>query len=122
VAEVLKAAAWIIGEYSPIVTAIANDTEGDDSEDAFWIEGPNGDEVRSVWRGQPLHQMVLSALLHPRATNLPPPAQAAFVQAAMKVFVRSCLDCSEDSITALVGVVRNKLGIFLQVLSCVVFI
>jgi hypothetical protein len=60
--------------------------------------------------------------LHPRATNLPPPAQAAFVQAAMKVFVRSCLDCSEDSITALVGVVRNKLGIFLQVLSCVVFI
>jgi hypothetical protein len=120
VAEVLKAAAWIIGEYAPTVTAIAHDTGPDDDNDeddgstALWIEGPNGDEVRSAWRGQPLHQMVLTALLHPRATNLPPHAQAAFVQAAMKIFVRGCIDCDEDVVATLVAVVRTKLGIFLQ--------
>lgn len=118
VAEALKAAAWIIGEYATIVTAIAHDVAPDDAEEdegsVFWLEGPNGDEVRSAWRGQPLHQMVLTALLHPRATNLPPHAQAAFVQAAMKTFIRGCIDCDENIVAVLVGVVRSRLGIFLQ--------
>jgi hypothetical protein len=43
VSEVLKAAAWIVGEYSGIVSLIAND-RGDVSEtpgedEGYWIEG-----------------------------------------------------------------------------------
>ena len=112
----LKAAAWICGEYSDTISAIADDDEDDDAEEAFWIEGPNGEDVRSAWRGQPVHQLVLSALLHPRATNLPHAAQCSYLQAAMKVFIRACADCDQDTVCNLVGIVRSKLNIFLQVL------
>jgi len=117
VSEVLKAAAWIIGEYSPIVSSIANDTKGDDDDDGYWIEGPTGEDIRSVWRGQKLHVKVIDALLHPRATNLPSHVQCAFVQSAMKIFVRSCADCVEVDIGDVIGVLRSRLGVFLQSLN-----
>ena len=123
--QVLKAAAWIVGEYSEIVSLIAHDTgkslfnrhilhlslplqylqiqqqylslshthththtaDVSDSpgDSGYWIEGPTGEDIRSSWRGQPVHVLVVDALLHPRATNLPPHVQSAYIQSAMKV-------------------------------------
>lgn len=102
------------------------DDEDEEDDEGYWIEGPTGEDIRSAWRGQPVHLLVVSALLHPRATNLPAHAQAAYVQSAMKVFVRACADCEEQDITAIVGVIRSKLGVFLQVtcartFSCLYF-
>jgi hypothetical protein len=86
---VLKAAAWIIGEYADIVSAIAADTaevsDSPENDQGYWIEGPTGEDIRSAWRGQSVHVMAVDALLHPRATNLPPHVQSAYVQSAMKV-------------------------------------
>lgn len=117
VSEVLKAAAWIIGEYTSIVTQIANDAAGDGEDEGFWIEGPTGEDIRSVWRGQNVHLLVLDALLHPRATNLPPHVQISYIQAALKVFIRACSDCTEPILAQLVGTLRARLGVFLQSLN-----
>jgi hypothetical protein len=54
-------------------------------DSGYWIEGPTGEDIRSIWRGQPVHVLVVDALLHPRATNLPPHVQTAYIQSAMKV-------------------------------------
>lgn len=115
VSEVLKAAAWIVGEYSFIVTSIANDTADDVNEDAgYWIEGPAGEDIRSMWRGQQIHAQVIEALLNPRATNLPPHVQCAYIQAAMKVFIRACGDRSEAELANIIGTLRSRLTIYLQ--------
>eukprot|EP01041_Mallomonas_annulata_P012752 gene12752-26858_t len=123
VSEVLRAAAWIVGEYSDIVTKIAkdeseedNDEEEEEEEDngGYWIEGPTGEEIRSQWRNKPLHSLVLSSLLHPRATNLPRHVQACYMQAAMKIFIRSAADCNELQLIEIVGIVRCRISVFLQ--------
>ena len=125
-------------------------------DSGYWIEGPTGEDIRSIWRGQPVHVLVVDALLHPRATNLPPHVQTAYIQSAMKVcllfssleqrytrtttsifsslkaalffffsfffiflimkvFARACTDCTEGEIASLVGIIRSRLGVFLQV-------
>eukprot|EP01038_Epipyxis_sp_PR26KG_P013128 gene13128-17595_t len=123
VSEVLKAAAWIVGEYSDIVTNIANDDEdsGDeddeDDENGYWIEGATGEEIRSIWRGSNVHLLVMEALLHPRATNLPAHVQMVYVHASLKIFVRACKDCELPVMTEIVGVLRKRLSIFLQSLN-----
>lgn len=114
--EVLKAAAWVVGEYSEIVAKIFQDngmTGTGGSE--FWIESVGGKEIRSLWKGQPIHVMVVDALLHPRSTNLPAHAQVVNVQAAMKIFIRACRDCPEAQIADIIGIVRTRLPIYLQV-------
>lgn len=123
--EVLKAAAWITGEYSDILNYIANDVYDDDAvmeddELGFWIEGPCGDDLRSSWRGQNVHILVLEALLHPRSTNLPVHVQTTYLQAAMKIFIKSSVDRDIDEIATLIGIIRSYLGVFLQV--CLIFI
>ena len=65
------------------LTADISDTPQSDS--GYWIEGPTGEDIRSSWRGQPIHVLVVDALLHPRATNLPAHVQSAYIQSAMKV-------------------------------------
>lgn len=124
--EVLKAAAWIVGEYCEIVTRISRDRsagvndreeeeeEGDDGEDAYWIEGATGEDIRSAWRGQAVHHLVLDALLHPRTTNLPALVQMVYLQAAMKVFIRASCDCELKEMADMVGVLRSRLPIFMQ--------
>lgn len=119
VAEVLKSAAWIVGEYSTVISSIADDIADDedvakDEELGYWIEGPNGEDIRSNWRGQELHRLVIEALLHPRVTNLPVHVLCAYIQAAIKIFIRSCSDCLESEISSIIGVLRYRLGIFLQ--------
>ena len=116
VSEVLKAAAWIVGEYSEALTRIANDVDvvGKAEEEYYWIEGPTGEDLRSVWRGRPVHLLALQNLLHPRATNLPPHVQAAYILSAMKIFLRACSDCQEADLTALIAVLRCSIGVFLQ--------
>ena len=115
-----------MGEYSEVITKIALDVSEDDEEDeggdgrggedgGYWIEGITGEEVRSKWRLQPLHSMAMAALLHPRATNLPPHVQACYMQAAFKLFIRSCLDCKEVELVASIGTLRSRLSVYLQV-------
>ena len=52
VSEVLKAAAWIVGEYSEIVSLVAHDTaavsENLENDNGYWIEGPTGEDIRWV--------------------------------------------------------------------------
>lgn len=126
VSEVLKAAAWIVGEYAEIVSKISRDRSGsldedeaerqdEDAEGVYWIEGAHGDDMRSAWRGQRVHLLVMEALLHPRATNLPPLVQKVYLQAALKVFVRSSADCDQGDLADIVGVVRRRLTVFMQV-------
>ena len=71
---------------SGIISKIsAADTISTPGDSGYWIEGPTGEDIRSIWRGQPVHVLVVDALLHPRATNLPPHVQTAYIQSAMKV-------------------------------------
>lgn len=124
VAEVMRAAAWIVGEYSEVVTAIADDDlEPDDEsidsdiddEEGYWIEGAQGEEIRSEWRGQDVHSMIIKILLHPRSIELPIHVQRVFLQSIMKVFVRASLDCQEGTIAEIVRVIRERMFAFVQV-------
>lgn len=123
------ASAWITGEYCNILTSIMLDRdveeeqsdEEDEEGDGYWIEGPCGDEIRSAWRGQPLHVMVITSLLHPRATNLPPRVQSAYIHSAMKILVQACRDCPHAQLTEIVAVLRTCLPVFLQVIQENVF-
>eukprot|EP00981_Chlorochromonas_danica_P013206 scaffold5974_cov158-Ochromonas_danica.AAC.7 len=119
--EVLRAAAFIIGEYAYILSSIAKDTsdELDDEEEEegdgiFWIEGVNGDAVRSLWRGQKLHCLAMKALLHPRVTILSSSVQIVFIQAATKCFFRASTDCTFEEISEIVGILRGGLPLFIQ--------
>jgi len=120
--QVLRAAAWIVGEYSGIVSKISHDVDnvegaedGDEEDKGFWIEGPVEGYIRSKWRAQPLHSMVVASLMHPRATNLPPHVQMYYMQAAMKVFVRASEDCPEEQLVEIVSTLRSRFSVFLQV-------
>ena len=124
VCEVLKAAAWIVGEYSEIVGKISRDrsdsldsdeADGDDEEHIYWIEGATGEDIRSAWRGQRVHLLVMDALLHPRTANLPVLVQAVYLQAAVKLFIRAASDCDLNDLADIVGVVRSRLPVFMQV-------
>ena len=134
VCEGLRAAAWIVGEYSDIVSKISRDRgddldddeeneEDEDDETVFWIEGTAGaQDVRSVWRGQRVHLLVMEVLLSPRATSLPAAVQMVYIQAALKMFVRAASDCDVQELADIVGVVRSRLPMFMQVKSsCFLF-
>lgn len=124
------AAAWICGEYSDILINIMLDIkvndedndeedENDDDEDdqGYWIEGPDGDEIRSKWRNKPLVVMTIACLLHPRSTNLSARVQSAFIHAAMKIFIRSCDGrCNSEYLSQMLALLRTRLPIYLQVL------
>ena len=125
VCEVLKAAAWIVGEYAVIVTMISRDRsdsldqDGEEQQDeaVYWIEGATGEDIRSAWRGQKLHLLVMEALLHPRTTSLPPVVQKVYLQAALKVFIRASSDCDVVDLADILSVVRRRLPVFMQVSS-----
>ena len=128
VCEVLKAAAWIVGEYCEILGHISRDRadsldytpasrdEADEEEEhVYWIEGATGEDIRSAWRGQHVHLLVMEALLHPRVTSLPVLVQEVYLQAALKVFIRAAGDCDHKDLSDIVGVVRSRLPVFMRV-------
>jgi hypothetical protein len=134
VCDVLLAAAWIVGEYAEIVTQISNDRGGSNSSNSdsnnsskskgkssdnrggeYWIEGPTGSEMRSIWRGQALHGKIIETLMHPRTTGYATAVQAVYLQAALKVFVHACGDCDVSELADIVGVLRSRLPTFMQV-------
>lgn len=124
VAEVMMAAAWICGEYSDVLTSImldlksdeeSGDEEDEEDDQGFWIEGPQGDEIRSKWRGKPVVVMTIACLLHPRSTNLPSRVQSAFIHAAMKIFIRSCDGrSSQEYLSQILALMRTRLPVYLQ--------
>jgi AP-3 complex subunit delta-1 len=128
VVEVLRAAAWVTAEYAEVLTRIAHDRadDGSDSSDSdsdeedeiigdkYWIEGAAGEDHRSLWRGQPLHYLVMKTLLSTRSTLLPPSVQIVFLQAVMKLFVRVVLDGEFSVIADCVGLLRVGLSNFTQ--------
>lgn len=115
--EVLRAAAWIIGEYSSIITDISLDIKDDDDDNGYWIEGPDNEEVRSIWRGKKLHYLVIKSLLNPITTNLPTVVQIVYIHAALKIFIRTCIDCNINDISSVIGVIRVHIGVYLQSLN-----
>jgi AP-3 complex subunit delta-1 len=110
VAEVLKSAAWILGEYCSFISLISQ-------EATFRIEGIDGEETLSVWQHQALHFLIIRALINPKATNLSYSTQVIYLQAAFKLFVSASESCSLPQITDCVSVLRRHLSIFLQVMS-----
>jgi AP-3 complex subunit delta-1 len=133
VCEVMRAAAWVLGEYSDIISLIVNDVAPDreshqddyDDEDdeeksvaderEYWISGAARTLRRSKWRGQSLHVKVIDNLINPRSTTLPDHVQTVYLQSAMKIFVRACNDCEESHVSAIITVLRTRLSVFLQV-------
>ena len=132
VAEVLKAAAWVCGEYAEVLLLIMldqkqttpdhdeddedGDEEGDGEDEGYWMDGPDGDEIRSKWRKRPLPVLVVESLLHPRSTNLSPEVQGAFVHAAMKIFVcTGDARCDRSHVAQIIALLRVRLPVFLQV-------
>lgn len=94
---------------------IAQDYHSDDDEErGYWILGPQEEEIRSTWRGKPLHSLVLAALLHPRATKLPAHVQVVYINSAMKVFAAACADWDETQLTKSISILRQKLPAFTQ--------
>lgn len=117
------AAAWICGEYSDVLTSIMLDLkaeeesedEEDDEDQGYWIEGPEGDEIRSKWRGKPLVVMTVACLLHPRSTNLSARVQSAYIHAAMKILIRACDGrCNQEHLSQILALLRTRLPVFLQ--------
>lgn len=129
----MMAAAWICGEYSDILINIMLDIKSDDDNDSgdeddeddqgYWIEGPEGDEIRSKWRNKPLLVMTLACLLHPRSTNLSSRVQSAFIHAAMKIFIRACDGrCSIEHLSQMLALLRARLPIYLQVIIFIIYL
>jgi hypothetical protein len=120
VAEVLRAAAFVLGEYSSVLTLISKDRaddldeEDEEDEDVFWIDGVGGEEQRSLFRGQSLLVMVLEQLMHPQVTVLPFPVQRVFLQAALKCFIRATRDCDAVELCKAIAALRGGLPLFLQ--------
>lgn len=129
--EVLKAAAWVCGEFSTILSFIHNDKDdnmGDaqfdeqkDEDSAYWIEGLYEEEFRSEWRGQFLHKMIIQFLVHPETASYPIHVQVVFLQAIMKIFIRTVLDCETTKIAEIIHILRERLPFFLQVIKEVFF-
>jgi hypothetical protein len=115
VAEVLKSAAWILGEYCSIISLISQ-------EEIFWIESVEGEEIQSAWHHQPLHFLIIRSLIHPKATNLSYSSQIVYLQSAFKLFVSASLNCNLSEITDCVSVLRRYLPIFLQVMLLIFLI
>jgi hypothetical protein len=108
---------WIIGEYSSYLALISGMKSSDDTDDEgyYWMDAPDGQDVRSVFKGRPLHTEVMNNLLDARVFLLSPDAQAVVVLAAMKVFIRGCLDCDHSSTAQLIAIIRTRIEPFLQV-------
>lgn len=126
VSEVLRAAAWIVSEYCDVVANICRDrsdsldstestNDGEHHRSAYWIEGVNGEEIRSNWRGQRVHFMVIDVLLHPKSTNLSVRVQTVYLHSAMKIFISATKHCEYAELADIVGVVRSRLPVFMQV-------
>lgn len=107
-----RACAWVAGEYSSFLTQLC---ENNSENEEFWMDGPDGKDVRSVFGGQELHTAVYKSLLSQRVLLLSDDTQAVFVHAAMKVFIRACLDCAESSVAAMIALTRTMLEPFLRV-------
>ena len=131
VSEVFMAASWIVGEYSDVLMAImldknqSNEDSSDsdaesevsdkDNDDGYWIEGPDGTELRSRWRKLPLHLLLIETLLHPRVLTLPPRVQGSFLHAALKIFVASLTQQFPPLyLGQIVSYLRLRLSLFLE--------
>lgn len=75
------------------------------NERRFYIEGPFDKELVSNWRGQFIHYVLMRALLHPLVgACLPSDVQAAYMNAAMKIFVAGKL----SSAFVLTGILSHE--------------
>lgn len=89
--QILSSAAWVVGEYASVLTNIYHDSSVE-NEHRYYIEGPFEKDIVSNWRGRFLHYIVMRALLHPIVGGcLPSVVQAAYMTAAMKIFVEGTI-------------------------------
>ena len=96
-AEVLRAAAWILGEYAAF---IGREDEDEDEQDAFDTD---------------FHRPILERLLDPRNVLLPSHVQRVFVQSAFKVLISALEGARADAARcqSYQVLVVDRIGIFL---------
>ena len=103
IADVLPAAAWIVGEYSHLIWDAHSEKIDDISMTELNSLGP--------------YHAIISSLLHPRSVlQLNGETQAVFVQSAMKVFAAVCYEQKADKneVDECVGVLHSGLSIFVE--------
>jgi hypothetical protein len=92
--QILVSAAWIVGEYSSILTNIYHDSD-ENGEERYLIDAPFDKSVYSTWRGKFIHYLIISVLLHPIVgACLSSKVQATYLTAAMKIFVEGIQNIS----------------------------
>jgi hypothetical protein len=116
---VLASAAWIVGEYASVLTSIYRDGggrggsggRGGRGERHYYIDSPQERPVASRWAGQFLSYLCMRALLHPLVGGcLSGAVQAAYLVAAMKIFVHGVSECAAAEVASLVALLRVRFG------------
>lgn len=100
IADVLSAAAWIVGEYAHLI----------------WDASADDDMMIEIDNMGPYHAIV-SALLHPHfVTTLDAETQAVYLQSSMKVFAAACYQkkASADELEACCKILFGSLPIFAE--------
>ena len=106
VADVLPAAAWIVGEYSSLIPAAA---------DVAVASGTNVGDTKFVQSG-PYHKAIVCLTCPFHSSHAPAATQMVYVQAATKVFTSACNDteCEQTEIDACVSTLETNLPIYIE--------
>ena len=102
VADVLPAAAWIVGEYSSLIPAAA-----------AVASGTNVGNMRNVQSG-PYHKAIVCLTCPFHSSHAPAATQMVYVQAATKVFTSACNDTECTEIDACVSTLETNLPVYIE--------
>ena len=102
-ADVLPAAAWIVGEYSSLIPAAMEST----------ASGSKSGSSRN-FQSSPYHSTIVSLICPINSSDAPVSTQAVYVQSAMKVFVSACSEAKyeQDEIGACVSTLETNLSVY----------
>ena len=105
-ADVLPAAAWIVGEYSSLIPAAA----------ASGAPGSKNESVRRNFQSSPYHSTIVYLTCPLNSSDVPFSSQTVFVQSAMKVFVSAYSDpkCVQDEVSACKSTLDANLAVYTE--------
>eukprot|EP00563_Minutocellus_polymorphus_P015226 CAMPEP_0181049850 /NCGR_PEP_ID=MMETSP1070-20121207/16205_1 /TAXON_ID=265543 /ORGANISM="Minutocellus polymorphus, Strain NH13" /LENGTH=1042 /DNA_ID=CAMNT_0023128761 /DNA_START=35 /DNA_END=3163 /DNA_ORIENTATION=+ len=104
-ADVLPAAAWIVGEYSSLIPAAAASAASD----------INVDSTR-IFQAGPYHKAIVCLTCPFNSSHAPAATQMVYVQAATKVFTSACNDteCEQNEVDACVSTLETNLPVYME--------
>jgi AP-3 complex subunit delta-1 len=104
-ADVLPAAAWIVGEYSSLIPAAA----------ASAASGAKGVSVGN-FQSCPYHCAIVCLICPFHSSDAPVSTQTVYVQSAMKVFASACSDteCEQNEVDACVATLETYLPVYTE--------